>query len=67
MISATTLQLHTRCTVVVDGAAASRLKGADYYRWVFVNEPEWEEFRKLESRQVVRSGRLAPKPRRAKG
>ena len=45
MISATALQLHARCTVVVDEAAASQLQGADYYRWLFENEPEWEEFR----------------------
>jgi glucosamine-6-phosphate deaminase len=45
MVSATALQLHARCTVVVDEAAASRLQGADYYRWIFANEPEWEEFR----------------------
>ena len=45
MISATTLQLHSRCTVIVDESAASRLQGADYYRWIFANEPEWEPFR----------------------
>jgi glucosamine-6-phosphate deaminase len=55
MISATALQLHARCTVVVDGAAASLLKGADYYRWVFANEPEWQEFRKMELRSSPRS------------
>jgi glucosamine-6-phosphate deaminase len=45
MISATTLQLHPRCTVVVDEEAASKLKEKDYYRWIFANEPEWEEYR----------------------
>jgi glucosamine-6-phosphate deaminase len=45
MISATALQLHPRCTVVVDEGAASQLKEKDYYRWVFANEPEWEEYR----------------------
>ncbi len=45
MISATALQLHPRCTVVVDEAAASRLQGSEYYRWIFENEPEWEPFR----------------------
>jgi glucosamine-6-phosphate deaminase len=44
MISATALQLHRRCTVVVDEAAAGKLQGAEYYRWIFANEPEWEEF-----------------------
>ena len=45
LISATALQLHPRCTVVVDEAAASKLQGAEYYRWIFANEPEWAEFR----------------------
>ncbi len=45
MISATSLQLHPRCTVIVDEAAGTRLQGADYYRWIFANEPEWEPFR----------------------
>ena len=45
MISASALQLHPRCTVVVDAPAASKLDGIEYYRWIFDNEPEWEEFR----------------------
>jgi glucosamine-6-phosphate deaminase len=45
MISATTLQLHARCSVIVDEEAASHLKEKDYYRWIFANEPEWDEFR----------------------
>jgi glucosamine-6-phosphate deaminase len=45
MISATALQLHARCTVVLDEAAAGKLQAADYYRWIFENEPEWEQFR----------------------
>ena len=45
MISATALQLHPRCTVIVDEAAAADLKEKDYYRWIFANEPEWEGFR----------------------
>ena len=48
MISATALQLHARCTVVVDEAAASRLAGSEYYRRIFATEPEWEPFRNLE-------------------
>lgn len=44
MISASALQLHPHCTVVVDQGAATELQGSDYYRWVFENEPEWEEF-----------------------
>jgi glucosamine-6-phosphate deaminase len=45
MISATTLQLHPRCTVIVDQEAAAHLAEKEYYRWIFANEPEWEEFR----------------------
>jgi glucosamine-6-phosphate deaminase len=45
MISASALQLHEKCTVIVDEAAASKLEGKDYYKWIFENEPEWEEFR----------------------
>jgi glucosamine-6-phosphate deaminase len=45
MISASALQLHRRCTVVVDEAAAGRLKEQDYYRWIFENEPDWEDYR----------------------
>ncbi len=45
MISATALQLHARCTVVVDETAAGKLQGSEYYRRIFASEPEWEEFR----------------------
>jgi glucosamine-6-phosphate deaminase len=45
VISATALQLHPRCSVVVDQAAARGLRGSEYYRWIFENEPEWEPFR----------------------
>jgi glucosamine-6-phosphate deaminase len=44
MISATALQTHPRCAVVLDEAAASRLTQKDYYRWIFAHEPEWQEF-----------------------
>ncbi len=45
MISATALQLHPHCVVIVDEAAASRLGHTDYYRWIFENERHWAEFR----------------------
>lgn len=45
MISASALQLHAHCTVVVDEEAASNLKERDYYRWIFDNEPEWDDYR----------------------
>jgi glucosamine-6-phosphate deaminase len=44
MISASALQLHPRCTVVVDEAAAARLTQQDFYRWIFANEPEWKSY-----------------------
>lgn len=45
MVSATALQLHPRSTVIVDEEAAANLTEKDYYRWIFDNEPEWEEYR----------------------
>jgi glucosamine-6-phosphate deaminase len=44
MITATALQLHPHCAVVLDEAAASQLTQQDYYRWIFAHEPEWREF-----------------------
>lgn len=45
MISASALQLHPHCTVVVDEAAAAELTQKDYYHWIFENEPEWKPYR----------------------
>jgi len=45
MVSASALQLHPKCRVVVDEHAAVRLEAQDYYRWIFETEPEWAEFR----------------------
>ncbi|HVU08528.1 MAG TPA: glucosamine-6-phosphate deaminase [Verrucomicrobiae bacterium] len=45
MISATALQFHPHCTVVLDEAAASRLLETDYYHWIFENEPQWQVYR----------------------
>lgn len=36
------IQLHERVTVVVDEAAASRLRDADYYRYAWENKPSWQ-------------------------
>jgi glucosamine-6-phosphate deaminase len=44
MITATALQMHPRCAVVLDEAAASQLTQKEYYRWIFAHEPEWREF-----------------------
>lgn len=45
MVSASALQLHPNCKVIVDEAAASELQGREYYDFVFENEPDWAEFR----------------------
>jgi len=39
---ASALQFHPKCTLLVDTAAAGRLKRAEYYRWVYANKPEWQ-------------------------
>ena len=36
------IQLHPHATVVVDEAAASRLKLSDYYRYTYANKPSWQ-------------------------
>lgn len=45
MITASALQLHPKCTIIVDEEAASKLHHQNYYRWIFENEPEWQEYR----------------------
>jgi glucosamine-6-phosphate deaminase len=44
MISASVIQLHPNCKVIVDEDAAGELKEREYYDWIFANEPEWQEF-----------------------
>jgi len=44
-VSASAIQLHPNCKVIVDADAASALKGQDYYRFVFENEPSWAPYR----------------------
>ena len=44
-ISASALQLHPRCLVIADEAAAARLANRSYYDFVFHNEPEWAPYR----------------------
>jgi glucosamine-6-phosphate deaminase len=36
------LQFHEHATIVVDEAAASKLKNADYYRYTYENKPDWQ-------------------------
>ena len=36
------IQLHPRVSVLIDEAAASRLRFADYYRYTYANKPDWQ-------------------------
>ncbi|MBX6748096.1 MAG: glucosamine-6-phosphate deaminase [Micromonosporaceae bacterium] len=40
-LPASAIQLHPEVTVIVDEAAASRLRFADYYRYAWENRPDW--------------------------
>ena len=42
ILPASAIQLHEHVSVVVDEAAASQLKLADYYRYTFANKPAWQ-------------------------
>lgn len=42
MLPGSAIQLHPHATVVVDEAAASRLRLADYYRYTWDNKPDWQ-------------------------
>ncbi|MFG2822470.1 glucosamine-6-phosphate deaminase [Kitasatospora sp. NPDC048365] len=42
LVPASALQLHPHATVVVDEAAASRLKLADYFRATYAAKPDWQ-------------------------
>ncbi len=44
MVSASAIQLHPNCKVIVDEAAAKELQGREYYDFVFENEPEWSSY-----------------------
>lgn len=39
---ASVIQLHPHVTVLLDDAAASRLRLADYYRYAYDNKPAWQ-------------------------
>lgn len=42
ILPASAIQLHPHVTVVLDEAAASKLKLADYYRYTYDNKPAWQ-------------------------
>ncbi len=48
MVTASALQLHPRCTVIIDEEAGELLEGKKYYQWIFENEPEWAEYKNRE-------------------
>lgn len=39
---ASALQLHPHATVIVDDAAASRLRHKDYYKYAYAHKPSWQ-------------------------
>lgn len=41
-VPASAIQLHPHATVIVDEAAATQLKLADYYRYAYANKPSWQ-------------------------
>lgn len=41
-VTASALQLHPSTTVILDEAAASKLKLAEYYTWTYANKPDWQ-------------------------
>jgi glucosamine-6-phosphate deaminase len=45
MISASAIQLHPNCTVIIDEAAATKLTMRDFYDFLFANEPQWTPYR----------------------
>lgn len=46
-VSASAIQLHTACKVVLDADAAAELSDIDYYRFVCRNEEKWDDYRDL--------------------
>ncbi|WP_238475586.1 hypothetical protein [Rhodophyticola sp. CCM32] len=46
-VSASAIQLHTRCIVIVDAEAAAELQDIDYYSFVCTHEEKWHELRSL--------------------
>ena len=39
---ASALQLHPHATIIVDEAAASRLRHKGYYKYAFAHKPSWQ-------------------------
>ncbi len=45
MVTASAIQFHPLCRVVVDEDAAVDLQHQDYYRWIFEHDPDWAAYR----------------------
>jgi glucosamine-6-phosphate deaminase len=43
MVPSSILQMHPAAIILVDEEAASELKRADYYRWVYDHKPAWQK------------------------
>ncbi|MEI6085537.1 MAG: glucosamine-6-phosphate deaminase [Verrucomicrobiota bacterium] len=43
MNPASVLQMHAVTKVYLDEPAATKLRKADYYRWVYANKPDWQK------------------------
>ena len=43
-VPGTVLQLHPRAIIILDKEAASELKMADYYTWVYEHKPSWQKY-----------------------
>ena len=41
-VPASALQMHARCTLIIDDAAAQKLARESYYIWVYNNKPDWQ-------------------------
>ncbi len=66
MISASALQLHPHCRVIVDEEAACILQEQVYYRWIFDNEPEWQAFNQRKMPPAAGANRARRRPARRK-
>lgn len=44
MMPASILQMHPVAKVIIDESAASQLRNTSYYRWVYEQKPEWQQF-----------------------
>ena len=53
LFPASSLQLHPHATVVVDEAAASTIKLAEYYRDVYANRPAWQKLPDLANNEAT--------------